>query len=64
MGVQRPHQIPLWLKLAYSAFVAVLVPYYLHQYGPLNFLWFCDVALLMTMATAAPSLEKWLASPA
>ena len=43
-------RLPLWLKITYTVFVCVLVPYYLHQYGPLNFLWFCDVALLMTLA--------------
>lgn len=42
-------KIPLWLKLSYSAFVVVLVPYYWRTYGPLNFLWFCDVALLVTL---------------
>jgi hypothetical protein len=39
--------IPTWLKLAYAAFVAVLVPIYTRQYGPGNFLWFSDVALLL-----------------
>jgi hypothetical protein len=43
-------RLPLWLKLAYSAFVAVLVPVYLYQYGPTNFVYFCDVALLLTLA--------------
>jgi hypothetical protein len=33
-----------------SAFVAVLVPYYWSAYGPTNFLYFCDVALLLTLA--------------
>ncbi len=43
------HQtIPLWIKLAYTGFVMILVPYYLHAYGPTNFLYFCDVALLLT----------------
>lgn len=42
-------QLPLWLKIAYTAFLAVLVPFYWHQYTPLNFLWFCDVALLLTL---------------
>ena len=40
--------IPLWVKLGYSAFVAVLVPIYLTTYGPTNFVYFCDVALLLT----------------
>lgn len=43
----RRGRIPLWLKLAYSAFLAVLIPVYLTQYGPTNFLYFCDVALLL-----------------
>jgi hypothetical protein len=42
--------IPLWLKVLYSAFVAVLVPAYWWYYGPANFLWFSDVALLVTLA--------------
>lgn len=53
----KPHRIPLWVKLAYTAFVCVLVPYYLSAYGPTNFLYFCDVALLMTLAAL------WLESP-
>jgi hypothetical protein len=42
--------IPLPVKGAYTAFVAVLVPYYLSFYGPANFLWICDIALLLTVA--------------
>lgn len=42
-------RVPLLVKLAYSAFVAVLVPYYWQAYGLTNFLYFCDVALLMTV---------------
>ena len=44
------HQIPLGLKLAYTAFMAVLLPVYLANYGPTNFLYFCDIALLLTLA--------------
>jgi hypothetical protein len=44
-----PTRIPLALKLAYSAFVAVLVPVYAASYGFANFLYFCDIALLMTL---------------
>jgi hypothetical protein len=50
-------QIPLWLKLAYTAFMAVLIPVYLYRYGPTNFLYFCDLALLLTLA------GLWLESP-
>src|SRR5438874_5794080 len=44
--------IPLWLKLAYSAYMAVLVPAYARKAdaGPLNFLWFSDLALFTTGA--------------
>jgi hypothetical protein len=47
----RP-RIPLAVKVAYTAFMGVLVPTYLtyEPYGPLNFLWFCNIALLLTTA--------------
>ena len=38
--------IPLWIKLAYTSMVAVIVPVYWVKYGPGNFLWFSDIALL------------------
>src|SRR5262245_46866601 len=44
----RP-RIPLWVKAAYTLFVLTLVPVYWVAYGPTNFLYFCDVALLMTV---------------
>ena len=40
---------PLWLKVPVTLFVAVLVPIYWRDYGPTNFLYFCDVALLLTL---------------
>ena len=43
------NRVPLWLKLAYTTFMALLVPVYWHYYGPTNFLYFCDVALLITL---------------
>ena len=42
-------KIPLWAKLAFTAFVAVLVPIYWRAYSPWNFLFFCDVALLFVL---------------
>src|SRR5262245_15300524 len=50
-------RLPLWLKLAYTAFMAVLIPVYWYYYGPTNFLYFCDVALFLTLAGV------WLESP-
>src|SRR5881394_611002 len=38
--------ISLWLKIGYTLFVCVLVPIYWRRYGPANFLWFSDIALL------------------
>ena len=46
--------VPLGLKLAYTAYMAVLVPVYWHCYGPTNFLYFCDVALLLTLIAIWP----------
>ena len=48
-AVIRPaSKIPLWLKIALTAFIAVWFPVYWANYGPTNFLYFCDVALLLT----------------
>jgi hypothetical protein len=41
--------LPLWLKLAYTAFMAVLLPVYCYYYGPTNFLYACDFALILTL---------------
>lgn len=38
--------IPLSLKVVYTLFVCAVVPIYWRQYGPANFLWFSDIALL------------------
>jgi hypothetical protein len=43
-------ELPLWIKLADTAFVAVLVPVYAVRYGLGNFLWFSDVALIGSVA--------------
>ena len=43
--------IPLWLKLAYTAMVLVIVPVYARTWGWRNFLWFSDIALV-TLAFA------------
>ncbi len=47
---RSPRTIPLAAKIAGAAFLAVLVPVYLHTYGLNNFLWFCDSALILTVA--------------
>ena len=50
-------EIPLWIKVAYTLMVAVIVPVYLAYYGPANFLWFSDVALIVT------GVALWLENP-
>lgn len=42
--------IPFWLKAAYTAYVAITLPVYFKKYGPGNFLWFSDIALIITVA--------------
>jgi hypothetical protein len=43
------HDVPLWLKLALTAFTAVLIPVYWMEYGFLHFLWISDIALFATV---------------
>ena len=50
-------RIPIWVKVAYSAFVAIVVPSYWVTYSPWNFLYFCDIALLVT------GVAIWIESP-
>ncbi len=51
LDIHRPTgHVPRRLKLTYTAFVAVLVPAYWLEYGPANFLWGSDIALLITLA--------------
>jgi hypothetical protein len=54
-------RIPLAVRVAYTLFMAVLVPCYLAFYGPANFLWICDLALLFTLA-ALWAENRFLAS--
>lgn len=48
--------ISLWVKIPYSLFVGVFIPVYWIHYGPVNFLWFSDIALIGTL------LALWLGS--
>jgi hypothetical protein len=41
-------RIPLAVKLVYSVFVACHLWINLGFYGPMNYLWFCDIAVLTT----------------
>jgi len=52
-----PQKIPWAAKVVVSVFFSVMFPIYWHTYGLTNFLWFCDAALLLTVA------GLWLESP-
>ena len=41
-------RVPVWLKWTFTAFMMVLVPVYWVNYGPTNFIYFCDAALFLT----------------
>ncbi len=44
-----PRRVPWPVAAVYTAFLAVLVPVYWACYGPTNFLYFCDIALFLTL---------------
>src|SRR5258708_39158505 len=49
-------RIPLWLKIALTAWVAIWAPVYWKQYGSQNFLFFCDIGNFLI------ALALWLES--
>jgi hypothetical protein len=61
---QPASRIPLWVKWLYTGFVAIMVPYYLHCYGPTNFLYYCDVAVLMALVAVWREDSLWASMPA
>jgi hypothetical protein len=50
--------IPLWLKVVWTAWIFLWAPVYYRQYGPQNFLFFCDIGNILI--TAALWLESSL----
>lgn len=46
-SIEKTNQIPLWLKILATCFLCVFVPVYWIKRGPANFLWFCDIALIV-----------------
>ncbi|MDH3745116.1 MAG: hypothetical protein OES47_08455 [Acidobacteriota bacterium] len=55
--VSNKRNLPLWLKVAFTAWLAVWVPAYWVEYGWQNFLWTCDAANFVVLAAL------WLESP-
>lgn len=47
----NPGRLPLWLKILFALFLAVMVPVYAMNYGPTNFLYFCDISLFLTLVS-------------
>ena len=50
MAANLDRRIPLWIKIAYPAFLAVMIPSYWRDYGPTNFLYLCAAAAFLTLA--------------
>lgn len=46
--MERTNRISLWLKIPYTIMVLTIIPIYWYKYGPSNFLWFSDIALIST----------------
>ena len=63
-SVATARRVPLALKLVYTAFLAVLIPVYWYNYGPTNFLYFCDVALLLTLVGVWTESRLLISMPA
>ena len=57
-------RIPLAVKLAFTGFTAVLVPFYWITYGPTNFLYYCDIALFFTLAAVWTEIPLLAGMPA
>jgi hypothetical protein len=53
--------IDLWVKILYTLSLALVLPVYVVYYGPANFLWFSDIAFILT-AVALWSESRLLAS--
>jgi hypothetical protein len=48
-GAATRKRLPQWTKILLTAFAVVWASFYWKTYGPTNFLYFCDVALIMTV---------------
>ena len=46
-SVVQNAKFPLWLKILVSLYAIVLIPVYWVELSPINFLWFCDIALFL-----------------
>jgi hypothetical protein len=64
MSADANSKIPLWLKVAWTAWLAVWAPLYWRQYGAQNFLYFCDIGNFLIAAglwAESPLILSWQA---
>jgi len=50
LSTSNPNQtkaIPTWLKVGFTFWIAIWIPFYWQHYGPQNFLWFFDIGNLL-----------------
>lgn len=57
-------RLPFTLKLADTLYVALLVPVYWRHYGPGNFLWFSDLALIGSVPALWREDRRWISMSA
>lgn len=57
-------RVPRAVAVVYTAFLAVLVPVYWAFYGPTNFLYFCDIALLLALISVWTQRSLWASAAA
>src|SRR5246127_1712282 len=50
-------RVPLWLKIVWTIWLIIWAPIYWRQYGPQNFLFFCDIGNILI------GVGLWLESP-
>ncbi len=58
-------RLPLWLKVVWTACVIAWIPLYYRQYGPQNFLFFCDLGnffIAVALWLESPLLFSWQAT--
>jgi len=44
------NRLPFWLKISFTLWVLLWIPFYWGYYGPQNFLWFCDIGNIAIVA--------------
>jgi hypothetical protein len=61
--VKRARIVPSWLKFGYAVAVPVIAVVYWHAYGPQNYLWLSDIALVLTAAAVWTGSRRLASMP-